>query len=178
MCVCVLFSENYGTLIIISIQSYLFFIVINVQNKNTRRQGCFSWWNVFSLIINLSTTNCKNMASCQCFCSLTLPPCNPLLPSLPPPLLPPSPLLLYLSRGPAVTEHSLRRIRQPSLKNNKRSWKKRQEFLCSDVTPFHLESPAAALRPVSTSMSLTSPNPHSPFAGYLHATEKCTFFFL
>lgn len=46
------------------------------------------------------------------------------------------PPIFYLSRGPAVTEHSARRLRQLFLKSNKRSWKKRQEFLCSDVRLF------------------------------------------
>lgn len=46
------------------------------------------------------------------------------------------PPIFYLSRGPAVTEHSVRRLRQLFLKSNKRSWKKRQEFLCSDVRLF------------------------------------------
>lgn len=50
----------------------------------------------------------------------------------------PPPLLLYLCRGLAVTEHSevWRRIRRLSPKNNKRSWKKRQEFLGCDVRLF------------------------------------------
>lgn len=50
--------------------------------------------------------------------------------------------LLYLRRGLAVTEHSevWRRIRRLSPKNNKRSWKKRQEFLGCDVRLFTRES--------------------------------------
>lgn len=62
------------------------------------------------------------------------------LPSRSPPTTPP--LLLYLCRGLAVTEHSevWRRIRRLSPKNNKRSWKKRQEFLGCDVRLFTPES--------------------------------------
>ena len=97
-----------------------------------------------------------------CFCSLT-----PLLPPASPPL--PSPRLLYLCRGPAVTEHSVRRIRQLSLKNNKRSWKKRQEFLGSDVTPFTWRVLLLSVQP-PTSVSCTSPAPQNPSAGYLHAS--------
>lgn len=72
-------------------------------------------------------------------------PVSPLLKPLPrlltPPPLPP-PHLLYLRRGLAVTEHSevWRIIRRLSPKNNKRSWKKRQEFLGCDVRLFTRES--------------------------------------
>lgn len=64
---------------------------------------------------------------------LPLSPSSPLFPLLLPTFLP---RLLYLSRGPAVTQPSLRRIRRLSLKNNKRKWKKRQEFLHCDVMLF------------------------------------------
>lgn len=64
-----------------------------------------------------------------------LPPC--LAPHLTSPTHRPlCTVLLYLSQGPAVTEHSVWRIRPRSLKNNKRKWKKRQEFLFCDVRPF------------------------------------------
>lgn len=91
-----------------------------------------------------------------------------------PPCLP-SPRLLYLCRGPAVTEHSVRRIRQLSLKNNKRSWKKRQEFLGSDVTPFTWRVLLLSVQP-PTSVSCTSPALRIPPLGICtpHKTSLLT----